>query len=89
MVALFAGGGYIARHLTSPLPEQAKMTAWAQRWDERDLLIREGIRSGNLTPVLAEVEVVRGLEDIGPNPGNWVNRCARAYYGLKSIQTEP
>jgi hypothetical protein len=91
LTILLAGSFYTARHLSRPLPEQAEMTIWAERWDERDALIRERRDAGEIDLVIAEVEVVRGLEDIGPDADHWVNRCAAIYYGVETITatTEP
>lgn len=85
LLAVFAGSFYVVRHLAQPLPEQAEMAAWSQRWDERDESIRAQIAAGQDRIVVPEVEVVRGLEDLGPDPGQWVNRCAAAYYRVQSV----
>jgi hypothetical protein len=89
ILALLASGAYLARHLSQPLPEQARMSAWAQRWDERDAQIWTLKAAGQTDLVLNQTEVVRGLEDIGPDPAHWVNRCTAAYYNLNSIQALP
>ena len=86
---LLAGSFYIGRQLALPLPEQAAMAAWAQRWDERDASIRSFRAAGETDLILRETEVVRGLEDLGPDPSQWVNRCATAYYRVHSITAFP
>jgi hypothetical protein len=88
-LALLVGSFYIGRHLTQPLPEQARMVVWAGRWDERDARIRELLAAGQTDLSVPEIEVVRGLEDLGPDAGHWVNRCAAAYYRANSLKALP
>jgi hypothetical protein len=57
----------------------------ANIWDKRD----QAIRAANLQGV-SELEVPvlpysGGLEDIGPDPNHWLNRCVAEYYQLDSI----
>jgi hypothetical protein len=88
-LALLSTAIYLARHLSQPLPEQPRMAAWAQRWDQRDAQILNLRADGQTDLVLTETEVVRGLEDLGPNPSHWVNRCAAAYYQVNTILALP
>jgi hypothetical protein len=89
LLALLGGGLYAGRHLSQLLPEQAVMPAWAERWDKRDAQIRAAAAAGELDLLVPQVEVVRGLEDIGPDPAHWVNRCTAAYYRVNSIRVVP
>jgi hypothetical protein len=87
--ALLSGSFYVGRQLSFPLPEQTDMAVWAQRWDERDASIQGLQAAGKADLVLRETEVVRGLEDLGADPTQWVNRCAAAYYRVHSITALP
>lgn len=70
-------------------PQRSELAAWAVRWDERDAQILALRAQGQTGPVVRQVEVVSGLEDFGPDPGNWVNRCAAGFYQLDSITARP
>jgi hypothetical protein len=70
-------------------PQRRELAAWAVRWDARDAQIQSLRTQGQTDPLVRQVEVVSGLEDMGPDPGNWVNRCAAGYYILHSITAKP
>jgi hypothetical protein len=70
-------------------PQRRELAAWAARWDERDAQILALRAQGQTDPQVRQVEVVSGLEDYGPDPANWVNRCAAGYYQLNSITARP
>jgi hypothetical protein len=89
LLALLAGGLYAVRLVVAPIPEQAQLSAWAVRWDARDAAIRSARAAGQRDLLVQEVEVVRGLEDLGPDPHNWVNGCAAAYYRVSTITARP
>jgi hypothetical protein len=36
-----------------------------------------------------QTDVVQTLEDIGPDPDFWINRCAAVYFGAGSITAKP
>jgi hypothetical protein len=70
-------------------PQRQELAAWAARWDERDAQLLALRAQGQSDPLVRQVEVVSGLEDYGPDAGNWVNRCAAGYYQLNSITARP
>ena len=86
---LFVCAVYPLRAVAALEPQHAEMTAWAARWDQRDAGIRAAIASGQMDLRVRQVEVVQGLEDIGPDPLAWVNRCAAGYYQVHSIVANP
>jgi len=88
-VLILSAGLYPLRAAAALEPQRAQLAGWAQRWDERDAQIRAAAAAGQRDPRVAQAEVVSGLEDIGPDPGHWVNRCAAGYYQLNSITALP
>lgn len=66
-----------------------RLATWSARWDARDQQIRQSVAEGNLNVTVRQVEVVRGLEDIGPDANFWVNQCAAGFYGAGRITAEP
>lgn len=69
--------------------ERDTLSVWAERWDARDLQIRQSISNGILDIGVKQIEVVRTLEDLGPDPYHWINACATVYYGARSIIANP
>lgn len=65
--------------------ETQALAVKAERWDARDAQIRAERDAGVMQVHTAEVDVVQGLEDLGPEAEHWVNRCGAAYYGVQSI----
>lgn len=80
---------YPLRPLPYLLGELKTMSVWAERWDARDQEIRGAKANGVMDVQTRQFEVVRGLEDMGPNPDVWVNACAAYYYGVNSITAIP
>lgn len=88
-VVLLAAALYPLRALNSFVPQRREMAAWAARWDARHVQILALRAQGQQDLTVREVEVVNGLEDMGPNPANWVNRCAAGYYNVHTITATP
>jgi hypothetical protein len=66
-----------------------RLSVWAERWDTRDQQIRQSLADGTNDVLAREIEVVWSLEDMGPNPSHWINRCAAILYGAHSITANP
>lgn len=88
-LALLAGSLYPLRALPALRQETAQLAVRAARWDERAAQIRASLDGGQRQVLTREVDVVQGLEDIGPNPDFWINRCAAVYFGASSITAKP
>jgi hypothetical protein len=69
--------------------ERDTLSIWADRWDARDFQIRQSISNGIFDIEVKQIEVVRTLEDLGPDPYHWINVCATVYYGARSIIANP
>ncbi len=61
----------------------------AARWDARHAQIMQALGSGTRDVVVRQVDVVQGLEDIGPRSDHWINICATIFYGAGSITANP
>jgi hypothetical protein len=77
---------YAARSLVM---EKQTLSTWAARWDARDQQIRQAVASGDFDVETKQIEVVRTLEDLGPQWNYWLNACAAVYYGAHSIVANP
>ncbi len=93
---LLAGVGLLLVFSWYPLhvkavPQQdfARLSTWAVRWDARSAQIMQSVAAGNTDVQVRQIEVVRSLEDIGPDPTQWVNACARMFYNAHSITANP
>ena len=80
---------YGLRSLPSILDEANQMQVWSVRWDARHQSILAQRVQGIQDVVVPEIEVVRSLEDIGPDTDHWVNTCTAGYYQIDSIQALP
>jgi hypothetical protein len=89
LVLLLAASLYPFRAASVQMQDVDRLSAWAQRWDDRDQHIRQNLAAGNLDIQAREVEVVWSLEDMGPEPDFWINRCAAVYYGAHTITANP
>lgn len=69
--------------------ESQALAVKAQRWDKRDANIRAEREAGVMQVQTHQVDVVQGLEDLGPDAQHWLNRCAAGYYGVQSITAQP
>jgi hypothetical protein len=61
------------------------LQAYAAAWDKRDKEIRAAKRSGTRKVNVRILRCPAGLDDLCPDPMNWVNRDAACCYGLESI----
>ncbi len=80
---------YPLRAARIPLSDLRQQSVWAARWDARDAQIRQDRSAGRIDLVVKQVEVVRTLEDLGPDPQHWINNCASIYYGVRTITALP
>ena len=63
----------------------------AAAWDGRDASIRAAVASGAtdmvVPPLVPDLAASIGLETIGPDAEGWINQCAAAWYGLRTLRT--
>ena len=89
-LALLLAAAVYPVYQMAPLGREAQaLAANAQRWDARDAQIRAQAAAGQREVSVREVEVVRTLEDFGPDPAFWVNRCGAGYYGVSTLTALP
>lgn len=88
-LALLASLLVVGRQVLRPFPELNTLQTWAARWDIRDAQIRGEVAAGASSVTTREIEVVRGVGDYGPDPTDWVNRCAAAWYKLQKLTALP
>jgi len=78
---------YEARKMAAQVPVyQARAAAW----DANDAFIRSEIQQGAQNVNVRDSQArsfdpLSGLEELGPDPQNWVNQCAAGFYGLHSL----
>jgi hypothetical protein len=80
---------YLLRSASIPLQDAGSLAVRAQRWDARDAQVLEDLRKGVLDVQVRQVDVVQGLEDIGPDATHWINACAAVFYGAHFITASP
>jgi hypothetical protein len=61
------------------------MQYFAESWDRRDTFLREASLSGLDDVVAASLNHMGGLDEIGYDPYEWINRCVAQYYELKTV----
>lgn len=63
----------------------------AAAWDSRDATIRAAVAGGAtemvVPPLALDLAANVGLETIGPDAEGWINQCAAAWYGLRTLRT--
>ena len=72
----------MARLIIAVTPEYLER---ASLWDRRDETIRAARDQGIADVKVTALDSFGGLMEFGPDPNLWVNRCAAAFYGVKSI----
>lgn len=82
---LLAGCLYPFKVLPVLRPETLEMAYKAGLWDQRDAEIRAARAAGATKVAVRETDVVQSLQELGPDPEFWVNRCAALYYDIDSI----
>lgn len=82
---LLAGCLYPFKVLPVLQQETSEMAFKAGLWDQRDAEIRAARSAGDREVIVRETDVVQSLQELGPDPGFWVNRCAALYYDVDSI----
>jgi hypothetical protein len=58
----------------------------AAAWDARDREIRQAVAAGATDLVVVQLDTPGGVQEYKGNELFWVNRCAAAYYGLRSLR---
>ena len=58
---------------------------FAESWDQRDSYLREASLSGLKDVTAASLNHMGGLDEIGYDPKEWINRCVAQYYELKTV----
>lgn len=86
---LLAASLYPFRAATVVNRDLAQLSVRAGRWDARNAQILTAAADGQQDIQVRQIDVVQGLEDIGPDADYWVNRCAALYYGVRSITAKP
>jgi hypothetical protein len=76
---------YSSRKVLNDIPEYQQR---AVAWDSRDAQIRNLIKQRQKNITVTAFDSIAGLMELGPDPSNWVNRCAALYYGAHSITAE-
>ena len=89
VVLLLAAALYPLRALAVPRADAAQLSVRAERWDARTAQISADRAAGQVDLQVREVDVVQSLEDMGPNPNHWINRCAAVYFEVNSITALP
>ena len=85
VLLLLAGCLYPFKVLPALQQETLEMATKAALWDQRDAEIRAARAEGDTEVAVRETDVVQSLQELGPDPGFWVNRCAALYYDVSSI----
>lgn len=74
---------YASRNIYDDLPRHQK---WATFWDKRDTEIRNMARHNVQDVRVIQIDhIIPNVGDLSPDPEYWYNRCASAYYWVKSI----
>lgn len=89
LVVLFGCSLYVLRATGIARQDVARLSTWSVRWDARDIQIRQQLAANQPDVRVQQIEVVRTIEDIGPDTSFWINACAAAVYGAHSIQANP
>lgn len=89
LLALTAACFYPLRAVSTIQADLTQLSIRAERWDARSGDIQQAAATGVRDIEVKQVDVVAGLEDIGPDPNFWINRCAAVYYGVNSITASP
>ncbi len=58
---------------------------FAGSWDQRDTFLREASLSRLKDVTAASLNHMGGLDEIGYDPNEWINRCVAQYYELKTV----
>jgi hypothetical protein len=61
------------------------ISRFAAEWDRASHMIFEARDNGMTQVTVPSFKNWAGIEDIGPDPTFWVNRCATIYYGIEVI----
>ncbi len=88
-VILLAGSVYLLRTFSLPLADRAELAVRSARWDQRSGEINAQIAAGQRNLLVRQTDVVASLGDYGPDPEDWINRCAASYYQVQSITALP
>jgi hypothetical protein len=76
---LRAAGGVLAAEL--PYAKR-----WATAWDARQATIYADKAAGKQAIIVPQLPGFEHVKELDPRPKMWVNRCAAAFYGVKSIR---
>ncbi len=89
LVLLVAFSLYPLRAMTVVRADIARLAVRAERWDARNAEILQELAAGKQDIQVRQVDVVQTLEDMGPDPSQWINGCASDFYGARSITASP
>jgi hypothetical protein len=59
---------------------------WASAWDIRQTSLLADQAQGLQEVTTFQLHSIEGVKELDPDPTQWVNRCAAAYYGFQSIK---
>jgi len=86
MVFVLVGTVFISQRSTIKITAGLEdMQYFAESWDRRDTFLREASLSGLDDVVAASLNHMGGLDEIGYDPYEWINRCVAQYYELKTV----
>lgn len=80
---------YPVRVLSESRRDYEQLSVRSARWDVRSSQILSMSREGSLHLQVQQVDVVQGLDDLGPDPHFWVNVCAAMFYEVGTITAQP
>jgi hypothetical protein len=89
LIALILVSLYPFRALSVVRRDIDQLSPRAERWDARNIEILAQMARGESQILVKQTDVVQNLEDIGPDPTQWVNICAADFYGVQSITANP
>jgi len=69
--------------------ELANYQSWSSAWDIRQQHILGLKAQGQQDLVVPQLPGISQIKELDTNPDFWVNRCAAAFYGVKSISAPP
>ena len=86
LMLVLGGTTFISRRSTIKILDALEdIQYFAESWDQRDTFLREASLSGLKDVTAASLNHMGGLDEIGYDPNEWINRCVAQYYELKTV----
>ena len=73
------------RSTARTLLQVPSLRQWASDWDAGDRELRAAASDRRLVVSVPALSPLGGVGAIGPDPDDWVNKCAAQYYGLTAV----